>query len=84
MALRFLFSEEGEVFRDFIMNEIIKSADALSREQLVRMVGLFIIMLILVILQMHNHIHYYIYFLYLYYRSVQYLAIISSRYKMNH
>lgn len=33
-ALRFLFSPEGVLFRDFLMDELVKSIDALSREQL--------------------------------------------------
>eukprot|EP00878_Enallax_costatus_P030877 GHUV01033684.1.p1 GENE.GHUV01033684.1~~GHUV01033684.1.p1 ORF type:complete len:571 (+),score=153.33 GHUV01033684.1:111-1715(+) len=34
-ALRFIFSPEGSFFRSFIMDEVVKSIDALSREQLV-------------------------------------------------
>ena len=32
-ALRFLFSPEGALFRNFLMDELVKSIDALSREQ---------------------------------------------------
>lgn len=34
-ALRFIFSPEGSFFRTFILDEVVKSIDALSREQLV-------------------------------------------------
>lgn len=33
-ALRFVLSPEGEFFREFVMDELVKSIDALSREQL--------------------------------------------------
>ena len=33
-ALRFFFGEEGEVFRGFLLDEIVNAADALSREAL--------------------------------------------------
>ncbi|KAL3694793.1 hypothetical protein R1sor_008444 [Riccia sorocarpa] len=40
-ALLFLFSEQGEFFREFILDEVVKGIDAVSREQLGRvMVGL--------------------------------------------
>ena len=32
-ALKFLFSPEGALFRNFLMDELVKSVDALSREQ---------------------------------------------------
>lgn len=32
-ALKFLFSPEGALFRSFLLDEIVKSIDALSREQ---------------------------------------------------
>ncbi|EFJ41361.1 hypothetical protein VOLCADRAFT_40547, partial [Volvox carteri f. nagariensis] len=32
-ALRFIFSPEGALFRDFMLDELVKSIDALSREQ---------------------------------------------------
>eukprot|EP00850_Spirogloea_muscicola_P023767 SM000387S14684 [mRNA] locus=s387:58799:61633:+ [translate_table: standard] len=35
-ALAFIFSESGEFFREFLLDEIVKGIDALSREQLVR------------------------------------------------
>ncbi|GLI71535.1 hypothetical protein VaNZ11_016767 [Volvox africanus] len=34
-ALRFIFSPEGALFRDFMLDELVKSIDALSREQAV-------------------------------------------------
>lgn len=37
-ALRFVFSPEGAFFREFIMDELVKSIDALSREQLAALV----------------------------------------------
>lgn len=37
-ALSFLFAPEGAFFRDFLMDEIVKSIDALSREQLYALV----------------------------------------------
>ncbi|BBN12396.1 aarF domain-containing kinase [Marchantia polymorpha subsp. ruderalis] len=40
-ALLFIFSEQGEFFREFILDEVVKGIDAVSREQLARvMVGL--------------------------------------------
>ncbi|KAL2632941.1 hypothetical protein R1flu_004420 [Riccia fluitans] len=40
-ALLFIFSEQGEFFREFILDEVVKGIDAISREQLARvMVGL--------------------------------------------
>ncbi|GBF99091.1 hypothetical protein Rsub_11900 [Raphidocelis subcapitata] len=38
-ALRFVFSSEGALFRAFIMEELVKSVDALSREQLALLVA---------------------------------------------
>lgn len=37
-ALRFIFSPQGSFFRTFILDEVVKSIDALSREQLVMVV----------------------------------------------
>ncbi|PNW83922.1 hypothetical protein CHLRE_04g215400v5 [Chlamydomonas reinhardtii] len=37
-ALRFIFSPEGSFFRDFMMDELVKSIDALSREQAIAVV----------------------------------------------
>ncbi|WIA14252.1 hypothetical protein OEZ85_002788 [Tetradesmus obliquus] len=37
-ALRFIFSPEGSFFRTFLLDEVVKSIDALSREQLVLLV----------------------------------------------
>lgn len=36
-ALRFVFSPEGAFFRDFLTDELVKSIDALSREQLLQL-----------------------------------------------
>ncbi|GAB4818789.1 hypothetical protein N2152v2_005835 [Parachlorella kessleri] len=36
-ALRFVFSPEGAFFRDFLTNELVRSIDALSREQLLQL-----------------------------------------------
>ncbi|XP_008796415.2 uncharacterized protein sll0005 [Phoenix dactylifera] len=38
-ALAFLLSEKGSFFREFILDEIVKAIDALSREQLVQITG---------------------------------------------
>ena len=38
-ALRFAFAPEGTFFRQFIMDEVVKSIDALSREQLALLVN---------------------------------------------
>lgn len=38
MLRRFVFSPEGLFFRSFILDEVVKSIDALSREQLVLLV----------------------------------------------
>lgn len=38
-ALRFIFSPQGTFFRSFILDEVVKSIDALSREQLVVLVS---------------------------------------------
>ncbi|KAG2482850.1 hypothetical protein HYH03_018241 [Edaphochlamys debaryana] len=38
-ALRFIFSPEGAFFRDFMMDELVKSIDALSREQALAVVA---------------------------------------------
>lgn len=38
-ALKFLFSPDGQFFREFLMDEIVKSIDALSREQLAALVA---------------------------------------------
>lgn len=38
MLHRFVFSPEGLFFRSFILDEVVKSIDALSREQLVLLV----------------------------------------------
>jgi hypothetical protein len=35
---RFIFSPEGSFFRTFLLDEVVKSIDALSREQLVLLV----------------------------------------------
>ncbi|CAM6088773.1 unnamed protein product [Calypogeia fissa] len=35
-ALLFIFSEQGEFFREFILDEVVKGIDAVSREQLAR------------------------------------------------
>ncbi|KAF6256357.1 ABC1 family-domain-containing protein [Scenedesmus sp. NREL 46B-D3] len=37
-AMRFIFSPEGSFFRTFLLDEVVKSIDALSREQLVLLV----------------------------------------------
>ncbi|KAG2432690.1 hypothetical protein HYH02_006675 [Chlamydomonas schloesseri] len=37
-ALRFIFSPEGSFFRDFMMDELVKSIDALSREQAIAVI----------------------------------------------
>eukprot|EP00246_Nothoceros_aenigmaticus_P008305 TRINITY_DN22893_c0_g1_i1.p1 TRINITY_DN22893_c0_g1~~TRINITY_DN22893_c0_g1_i1.p1 ORF type:complete len:183 (+),score=20.14 TRINITY_DN22893_c0_g1_i1:33-551(+) len=37
-ALAFLFSEQGDFFREFILDEVVKGIDAVSREQLGRFV----------------------------------------------
>ncbi|KAJ6826825.1 uncharacterized protein M6B38_369305 [Iris pallida] len=37
-ALAFLLSEKGNFFREFILDEVVKAIDALSREQLVQLV----------------------------------------------
>jgi aarF domain-containing kinase len=36
---RFIFSPEGTFFRSFLLDEVVKSIDALSREQLVLLVS---------------------------------------------
>lgn len=36
---RFIFSPEGTFFRSFLLDEVVKSIDALSREQLVVLVS---------------------------------------------
>ena len=33
-ALGFFFSDDGQVFRDFLVEEVVAAADALSREAL--------------------------------------------------
>jgi hypothetical protein len=38
-ALRFIFSPEGATFRDFMLDELVKSIDALSREQAIALVA---------------------------------------------
>lgn len=38
-ALKFLFSPDGQFFREFLMDEVVKSIDALSREQLAALVA---------------------------------------------
>lgn len=38
-VLRFIFSPEGTFFRSFLLDEVVKSIDALSREQLVLLVS---------------------------------------------
>ncbi|KAJ6822412.1 uncharacterized protein M6B38_389380 [Iris pallida] len=38
-ALAFLLSERGNFFREFILDEIVKAIDALSREQLVQIIA---------------------------------------------
>ena len=38
-ALRFFFSDEGEVFRGFLLEEVVNAADALSRSALTRLVA---------------------------------------------
>lgn len=43
VALKFIFSQEGVWFREFLMDELVKSVDALSRDQaaqVVRQLGL--------------------------------------------
>ncbi|KAJ3672104.1 hypothetical protein LUZ60_006825 [Juncus effusus] len=40
-ALSFLLSEKGNFFREFILDEIVKAIDAISREQLVQIMGSF-------------------------------------------
>lgn len=37
-ALKFILSPQGAFFRDFVLDEVVKSIDALSREQLVLLV----------------------------------------------
>jgi aarF domain-containing kinase len=39
LSLRFIFSPEGTFFRSFLLDEVVKSIDALSREQLVLLVS---------------------------------------------
>lgn len=38
-GLKFMFSSDGQFFREFLMDELVKSVDALSREQLATLVG---------------------------------------------
>eukprot|EP00249_Psilotum_nudum_P018128 c26650_g1_i1 orf=156-2624(+) len=38
VALAFLFSEQGEFFREFILDEVVKGIDAISRQQLLQLV----------------------------------------------
>lgn len=39
-SLKFLFEPEGAFFREFLMDEVVKGIDALSREQMVVLVSL--------------------------------------------
>lgn len=38
VALKFIFSQEGVWFREFLMDELVKSVDALSRDQAAQVV----------------------------------------------